>query len=273
MDILPSIVDFGYRLILEKAFSSTELKDIDKLALRITDNQTWNFKTERDHLQWLKSNPFGYARWFLQQATLDFIKAFSINESIKPVPLFSNEKLPLQRVVQILKRHRDIMFNGDEDKPISVIITTLAAKSYRKETDIIDALINVIEQMPIHIEERYSYEHGRKIKWIGNPVNNEENFADKWTDEPQREKNFYKWIEQVKQDVQNIIGARGIHLIQETMERPFGKSITSKAFSIYGENLLKRRESGNLSMAAGTGMIGSTGRTAVTQHKPFGANE
>lgn len=273
MDILPSIVDYGYRLILEKAFSSTELKDIDKLAIRITDNQTWNYKTERDHLQWLKSNPFGYARWFFQQATLDFIKAFSINESIKPVPPFRNEKLPLQRVVQILKRHRDIMFNGDEHKPISVILTTLAAKSYSKETDIIDALINVIEQMPYHIEERYSYAHGRNIKWIGNPVNDEENFADKWIDEPQREKNFYKWMEQAKLDIKNIISARGIPLIQESMERPFGKSITTKAFSIYGENLLKRRESGSLSMAAGTGMIGSTGRTAVTQHKPFGANE
>lgn len=42
----------------------------------------------------------------------------------------------LQRIVQILKRHRDIMFNGDEDKPISIIITTLASRAYRGETNL-----------------------------------------------------------------------------------------------------------------------------------------
>jgi hypothetical protein len=35
-------------------------------------------------------------------------------------------KTPLQQAVQILKRHRDMMFADDpEHKPISVIITTL----------------------------------------------------------------------------------------------------------------------------------------------------
>ena len=156
MDILPSVVDSGYRMILEKAFSSTELEDIDKLAIRITDNQAEDYYTETNHLEWLKSNPFGYGRWFYQQATLDFVKAFSINESIKPIPNYSKEKLPLQRAVQILKRHRDMMFNGDEDKPISIIITTLASKAYSKETNILEALQNVIQRMPDFIEERYS---------------------------------------------------------------------------------------------------------------------
>ncbi len=142
MDILPSIVDSGYRTILEKAFSATELKDIDKLAIRITDNQEWNYKTERNHLEWLKSNPFGFAKWFETRTNINTRKLFSLNESIKPLPTFSNEKLPLQRVVQILKRHRDIMFRGNEDKPISMIITTLAAQAYNKETNIIEALIN-----------------------------------------------------------------------------------------------------------------------------------
>lgn len=42
-------------------------------------------------------------------------------------------RTPLQRAIQIMKRHRDMRFNGhrDEDhKPISMIITTLAAKLY-----------------------------------------------------------------------------------------------------------------------------------------------
>lgn len=275
LDILPSIVDKGYRVILEKAFSDTELKDIEKLGIRITDNQTENYEWETNHLEWMKSNPFGYGRWFFQQATLEFTKAFSLNESIAPVPKYKKEKLPLQRIVQILKRHRDMLFNGDEHKPISIIITTLASKAYNKETNIIEALINVVNDMPNHIEERWSAENGKMIKWISNPVNDEENFADKWVEHPQREKNFYRWLNEVQKDLNNILGqsGKGIQFINESMNKPFGKDVVTKAFSNYGEKYLNERESGNLKMAAGTGMLGSSGRTTVTQHKPFGQNE
>ncbi len=229
MDILPSIVDKGYRMILEKAFSDTELNDIEKLGIRITDNQTENYEWETNHLEWLKSNPFGYGRWFFQQATLDFQKAFSLNESIAPVPKYKKEKLPLQRVVQILKRHRDMLFNGNEHKPISIIITTLASKAYNKETDIVEALINVVNNMENYIEERWSDEHGKKIKWISNPVNDEENFADKWQEYPQREKNFYHWLGEVKKDLNNILGqsGKGLQYINESMVKPFGKDVVT----------------------------------------------
>ncbi len=273
MDILPCIVSNDYRLVLEKVFSATELKDIDKLAIRLTCNEELNYRTATNPEEWLKGNPFGLGRWFYQQATINFVKAFSMNESIKPLPTFRKEKLPLQRVVQILKRHRDMMFNGHEHKPISIIITTLAGKGYNKEENIIDALLNVIYKMPALIEERYSPQHGKIIKWISNPVNPEENFADRWVAEPQREKNFYKWMEQVNIDIQNAIGRRGVHLIQESMEGPFGKSIINKTFSNYGVNQLKKRENGLLKMSAGSGMLGNEGRTHVPQHRPFGTNE
>ncbi len=275
MDILPSIVDKGYRIILEKAFSDAELKDIEKLGIRITDNQIDNYKWETNHLEWMKSNPFGYGRWFFQQATLDFRKSFSLNESIAPVPKYNKEKLPLQRVVQILKRHRDMLFNGDEHKPISIIITTLASKAYKKETSIIEALINVVNEMPNHIEEYWSDEYGKMIKRISNPVNDEENFADKWIEYPQREKNFYNWLNEVQKDLNNILNqkGKGIQFINESMTKPFGKDAVNKAFSSYGEKYLKQRESGAMKMAAGTGMLGTIGRTEVPQHKPFGKYE
>ncbi|MCA6381207.1 MAG: nucleotidyltransferase [Cytophagales bacterium] len=275
MDILPSIVDKGYRVILEKAFSDTELKDIEQLGIRITDNLTDNYKWETNHLEWLKSNPFGYGRWFFQQATLDFMKAFSLSESIAPVPKYKKEKLPLQRVVQILKRHRDMFFDGNGHKPISIIITTLASKAYKKETDIIEALVNVVDNMHNYIEERWSDQHGRVIKWISNPVNDEENFADKWVEFPERETNFYNWLSGVKRDLNNILEQRskGLQFISESMVKPFGRDAVTKAFSNYGATQLKIRESGAMKMASGTGTLGSLGRTSVPQHKPFGSNE
>jgi len=245
MDILPSIVDHGYRMMLERAFSATELNEIDKLALRITDNEKANYETETNHLNWMKSNPFGYAKWFENRARISSTRMFSLNESIQPVPKYNAVKLPLQRVVQILKRHRDIMFEGHEHKPISVIITTLAAKSYNKETDIIDALQNVIEQMPRHIEERYSYEHGRIIKWVANPVNDEENFADRWVNEPQREENFYKWMRAVRVDIDNACSQRGNHNIMESLSNPFGRAEVTKTFTNISERVKILTEQGN----------------------------
>ena len=196
-----------------------------------------------------------------------------MSEAVQPVPTYQEEKLPLQRVVQILKRHRDMWANGDEHKPISIIITTLASKAYQKETNIIEALVNVVNSMEDYIEERFIPELGKSIKWIANPVNEEENFADKWLEEPQKQISFYKWLEQVKSDINSMTQKRGLHLIQESMVKPFGDKLVAKTFSSYGDKLRKQRESGNLKMAAGTGILGSTGRTSVSQHTNFGKNE
>ena len=46
------------------------------------------------------------------------------------------------------------MFNGNKDKPISIIITTLAAKAYKGEANIIEGLYDVVHSMKNHIEER-----------------------------------------------------------------------------------------------------------------------
>lgn len=200
------------------------------------------------------------------------MKAFSINEAIEPVPTYQKEKLPLQRVVQILKRHRDMMFNGDEHKPISIIITTLAARAYQKETNILEALLNVVSRMELFIGEENPHT-GQKMKWISNPVNDEENFADKWTETKAKQDNFYKWLNQVKLDIQTTLGKGSLSLIVESMKKPFGDEVINKAFSSYGDGLLTKRESGNLKMAAVTGTIGSSGRASIPQHKPFGKNE
>jgi hypothetical protein len=273
MDILPAIINEGYNVILEKAFSDTDEKDLEALSIRITDNETENYESETDISEWMKSNPFGYGKWFNNRATLSLRKAFSLNESIKPVPTFQKEKLPLQRVVQILKRHRDKMFLGDEHKPISIIITTLAGKAYNKESDIISALSNVISNMESHIEEKYDFELQKRIKYISNPINDEENFADKWVDYPKREENFYKWLRKLQSDFKNILNqTNGLQFINESMKEPFGERLVTKTFSNYGERLKTEREKGNLKVASLTGTIGTVG-TAIKNHNFYGSEE
>jgi len=273
MDILPSLVCHGYSTILEKALSdSLQSVNYNSLAIRITDKKQLNYYMDTIAENWMKSNPFGYGGWFYNRISIELQKSILLSDSIKPVPKYHKEKLPLQRTVQILKRHRDMMFNGDDDKPISIIITTLSALAYKKETSVIDSLINIVNDMENYIEKRYDNNSGKVIKWITNPVNSEENFADKWIEHPQREKNFYKWLDQVKQDVHNITHQRGLHNISDAMKKPFGESVITKTFSMLGEKNFNLRQSGNLKMNTSTGILSSIGTVKATSHNFHGNN-
>jgi len=272
LDILPSIVDSGYRILLEKAFENFQQADTNTLALRITDRESDNYYTEQHHLNWLKSNPFGYARWFFQQATLDLVKAQFMLEAIQPVPAYKKEKLPLQRVVQILKRHRDMMFDGNKEKPISIIITTLAGRAYQKETSIIDALLNVIEQIPRLVTEKYSTAHGKYIKWIENPVNPDENFADRWADNPNLQANFEKWIRQVRIDITEALNQTGLHRIQESFEKSIGSNVVRKTFSDIGDRARLLTQQGKNQLDVTTG-ISSLGTATIKRHDFFGEQD
>lgn len=274
MDILPSLVSYNHRIILEKAYSSIEdSTSLDSMSIRITDKEEENYYSDPNPANWMKSNPFGYGRWFLSIANIDHLqKAMLFSESINPLPKYTNKKLPLQRIVQILKRHRDVMFDGSDSKPISIIITTLSALAYKKEDSVTDGLVNIINSITNNIEERYDYALGRKIKWIPNPVNPEENFADKWIESSEREANFYAWVDKLKQDIHNILNSRGLHNISEPMKEIFGDKTIIKTFSDLGDKSIKQRKDGNLMMAFGTGVLGVTGNIAAKPHN-FHGNE
>ena len=148
----------------------------------------------------------------------------------------------------------------------------MASKAYNKETSIIDALTNVVTNMHNYIESRHDQNLGKIIKWVSNPVNPEENFADKWVEHPQREKNFYKWLDQVELDIQAIVQKRGLQYIAETMKKPFGDQVVTKTFSTIGERNLIHRESGDLKMTTGKGILSSIGSVVTPKHNYHGNN-
>lgn len=227
LDILPALVGNNNHINLsERSFSNLDKSDLENIALRITDKREYNYTTETNPNYWLKSNPFGYAAWFKERSNVNDLKTVLLSESITPLPGYKKTKEPLLRIVQILKRHRDIMFGGDEHKPISIIITTLAAKAYNKEANVIHALVNILETMHLQMKKIYSPKHNREIWYIENPVNNKENFGDKWPEETQKEEKFFEWLDKAKSDfsalknmdpsqayrlLKNIIGTRAVN--------------------------------------------------------------
>ena len=226
MDILPALPDReSFKLFLEsKGFSPVWTE----FAIAITDKRHKNY--EKIDEDWLRSNPKGYAMWFKKRMKVQFerqrkLLAESIKANIEDVPEYK-VKTPLQRAIQILKRHRDIMFVDDqENKPISIIITTLAAHAYNNEDNLLEALINIVNGMPKYIQ----YKQGKP--WISNPVNPTENFADKWIKNPKLKEKFEQWLKKVKTNLEAILSSQDLHNIIEGLKPKFGDRIINEVAS------------------------------------------
>ena len=259
MDILPCVVDEEFNARLQRMVNSSYRHDqVDKLSIRITDNKSKGYYTELSSDEWLKSNPDGYALWFASRCKLNpQINSRSLQD-IVPIGKRA-EKTNLQRIVQLLKRHRDFMFKDEkEDKPISIIITTIAARAYGGEENLLHGLYNVVNKMTV--------EQRNGVYYVENPVNSEENFADKWPSHPKRQENFLKWLKQVKLDMNSIISSKGIDL-QEELSRIFGKEISAAAYSKATEQL--KASSASLKVGA-TGTLGSIGKSLNAANTFYG---
>ncbi|MCY4161302.1 MAG: nucleotidyltransferase [Flavobacteriaceae bacterium] len=264
MDILPSLADDNLSELLDEEFSSASGLNVDKLAVRITDKEHELYQSETDSNRWLKSNPFGYAKWFFQRAISLDNRKISLSKSIDPLRPYEEEKWPLQRIVQLLKRHRDIMFSSREynsdNKPISMIITTLAARAYNGSNNVYDAFQYVVGEMRNKIEIKHNPKTGEIEKWISNPVNQEENFADKWVEEPQKEEYFYAWLNRLREDIKalNSFGDKGLHVLYKTLAKQYGHEVVQKTIDEYGGRYKNLRESGKGKIVAG--MLSNAGK-------------
>ena len=96
--------------------------------------------TDTEVLRWQFSNPIAYADWFhgvMAKEMEDKLKVIAKRMDIAQVPDWQ-VKTTLQQTVQALKRHRDIYFTDHLDqRPASIIITTLAAHAYRGGGDLL----------------------------------------------------------------------------------------------------------------------------------------
>ena len=120
------------------------------------------------------------------------------------------------------------MFKNDPVyKPISIIISTLAAHAYENEADLVDALVNISAKMRGYVVKDI------EGKWlILNPVNPKENFADKWADSESGyilENNFFDWLKRVEKDfsIENL--SQDTEPLFESFKHSFGLGVASKA--------------------------------------------
>ncbi len=247
MDVVPCIPERnGQASIIKEAMVSRGAdevlaSEVADRAVSITDTELSSYPVVSS--AWLLSNPEGYARWF--QSRVELAPAIrdrlflEKRAEVAPIPA-NRRKAPLQRVVQLLKRHRSVMFKDDPDRqPISIIITTLAARAYNGEDTVEEALANVLATMGDHVEDEFPR--------VGNPVNpDKEDFADKWPTEEglalDLDGNFRNWLWKAQRDFRYFAEARDadglekraeealdLKLDRQTLIERFGPSVSAPA--------------------------------------------
>jgi len=211
--------------------------------------------TDRELREWQPSNPVGFADWFHRQMSIEMgvlREALAKRMDVEQAPP-SELKTTLQRSTQALKRHRDIYFSASsEDGPASIIITTLAAMAYSGQGSIYEVLIDITAKMPELVETRNG------VLWVPNPVQPDENFADRWREHPSRAQHFFEWIKAAHADFRDLGADRGIERIIEKLGSSLGEGPASRAAERFSSRMVEKRDSNRLKVA-GTGLLGVTG--------------
>ena len=230
MDILPAIPNAdAQRILLEARGLDASFAET---AIAITDNEHPAFSLISD--DWPRSNPKGYADWFKRRMAEVFDRIRKelaeaqtrkgVRASVEDIPEY-RVRTPLQQAVMILKRHRDDMFENDPDnKPISIIITTLAGHAYDGEVDTPTALLNILERMENHIF------HDGEDYIIANPSDATENFADRWKKYPERAEAFFKWLAQARADFLALAALTNYETMSESREIIVSSTLRKRAY-------------------------------------------
>lgn len=238
LDTLPAVPDAYTR---DTGLGERGFGDTNATAMRLTDTKEW----EKEEGKWPCSNPEGYAEWFHAMAGRPLREAIERlgRETGRRAEAWETRSA-LQDVVKLLKRHRDQTMGGDDDKPISIVITTLAGQVFKEEWDTVACMRRMPTGMRYKLRQD-SYE-------VRNPVDHRENFTDKWREEPRKQRVFMEWLDRLERDCQHVL-AEGL-LPEQRLRRAGGR------WNINEDRLLE---------AAGTrGVVVGAGAVATAVKEP-----
>lgn len=237
--------------------------------------------------EWKASNPKGYKYLFEHRAKLvpvirvrKHIVTDSARASVEPYPEAGAFKGIMRRTVQIAKRNRDIMFIDDPDvAPLSVIITTLASRSYewcvknREYDNELDLLFDVVRHMPDTIEMRNL--DGRAQWFIWNETTEDENFAEKWNRRPELADAFFAWHVRICSDLVKLETVKGLDRLHDTLKNLFGPQPANAVIDSLTDRVSTARQSGNLCVTPALGLrVGALpASTSVRPNTFFGSNQ
>lgn len=217
-------------------------------------------KHNGDHsYRWITNNPKGFRTWF-DSINKVFLAASRANyrsrlfeenrhfyASVEEIPS-DLERSALQRVIQILKYHRDVYYakfdDGDDIKPISAIINTVVARiatQFTPSCSVFELLEYVLGEFDIYAHQQklttkdFALQYGDRSvfsrpngKWyISNPANPEDNLADKWNTNSKIPPTFFRWVTAAKDDLLTALQQEDDQQFRASLENGFGSTAVS----------------------------------------------
>lgn len=222
--------------------------------------------TDRDLFRWQPSNPIAFADWFYKRMGDQFLTeratlAKQAEVEVDDVPAW-RVRTTLQRVVQVLKVHRNMYF-ADElyERPPSIIVTTLAAHAYSGDEPLFEAVMDVAANMHRYVKT----DNGQAV--VCNPVHLTENFADRWGADPVRVRKFHDWLTDLQETLDDARHTRGgLHDVAARLEKRFGNAAIQKSMTAYGTRRTDARIADRLKVTT-TGALGvATDGTRAPDH-------
>ena len=252
MDILPTMMSDTYST--NKELTMTHKED------------------EKSDYEFRQTNPEAYYDWFVERMEEErkrLKEEYAIRNKLEIVDVPEYEiKTTLQVAIQILKRYRDIKFKETPDiKPISIILTTLMAKVYTGKESVYELIEKFSKEYMMHIEKD---ENGNII--IRNPVNENENFADKWPKYPERRKAFFKFMTELEEDlVTNRILLEGnIREQADFYKKLFGENMVNRAYENIANETRSEREKANIYIKENGNITSQKTNINVRNHNFYG---
>lgn len=235
----------GFHLDILPSKPKSQLANNINITHKAEENYVWRSSNPKDYYQWFKSKNSISSQSIERQKKLIFEVNKSLYESVEDVPK-QLVRTPLQRSIQLMKRHRDVYFDDKKNSPISIIITTICAHLYNGQ-DILETLNNftdyvtnrfysVLKDGSLIRDNILDFEEGKWI--IKNPSEYQENFADKWYDNPELAEAFFAWTYQLKRDIEAYT--------KSVNSKDISLAITSSDDTIntYSKFILNRKSSG-----------------------------
>jgi hypothetical protein len=210
---------------------------------------------------WVKNNPKGLVQWFKAACNKKLVLMEKATQEPLPQPVPSHEKPVLAQAVQLLKRHRDVVFDNADEAPSSIVLTTLAGTFYQGEQFAENTLTQILDRIGVLAER------DKLLTSVVNPACTDQKLCENWT--PRQCTMFADFVRTFGRRLRKLSSMQGVDEIGAELSDLFGdetlgrKDVVSKAIVEYvDETVNKARKSdqlrftksGALSTVAGAGI-------------------
>jgi hypothetical protein len=216
--------------------------------------------------EWKPSNPKGYADWFEQRGRL-LEKVLLKDAHVEPMPSLqsADEKMPLQRAVQLMKRARDRYFVKDpESAPRSIVLTTLVGDAYTRQPSTAQALHDVLASLN-DLAGRYPF--GIEVR---NPANSQEILSEQWIGDASRYAGFRSWLQWLAGEWDKVLSAGSVPAAERQLSVLFGDEIVGAALRKHAADVEILRKSGGLSINRTGTLIAAAGVSSIRPNTFYG---